>query len=132
MAAGVVQPVEPAVDPDDGARLVALEVQRGDVELVVELGELGEHHLVAAVEEEPVDRVGAHATADVVAGLEERDRETLAREQPGARQPGEATAHDAHVGSTVHRQQSPTARAGAAKPRSVRGVRGCGARGRRW
>ena len=77
------------------------------------------------LEEEPVDRVGAHPPADVVGGLEQRDAHPVAAEQARAGQAREAAAHDAHVGSGGHRRQSRAACGGVVTP-------GCGAAGGRW
>jgi hypothetical protein len=108
--------VEPAVDAHHGAGLVTLQVERPDVELVVQLRELGEDDLIAAVEQEAVDDVGAHSAADVVAGFEHGARDALAGEQTGAGQSRETAAHDAHIGSCRHRKESPMALVGFAAP----------------
>ncbi len=104
------------MDAHDRPGLVALQVERADVELVVQLGELGQHDLVPAVEQEAVDDVGAHPPADVVSGFEHGARDALAGEQTGAGQSGETAAHDAHVGSRRHREQSSMALVGCAAP----------------
>ncbi len=69
----VADRVEPVADPDQSARLERSQSERHTVELPVQLGVGGEHDLEAAVDQESVDLVGAHSSADLVGCLDDDD-----------------------------------------------------------
>src|SRR6476659_2893397 len=70
---------------------------------MMQLGVPGERDLEAAVEEEPVDVIGAHAPADAVGGFEHRALDAAEVQRPGARQPGEPGTDDADLDLPGHR-----------------------------
>jgi hypothetical protein len=59
--------------PHQCAGLERLEIECADIELPGELGIRRQQNLEAAVEEEAVDDVGAHATADAIRCFEYHD-----------------------------------------------------------
>ena len=80
--------------PDERAGVERPQVERVHVELTTEFRVRGEHHLETTIEDEPVDHVGADATADAVARLQHDDLDPGCVERYRTRQPGETGADD--------------------------------------
>ena len=73
------------------------QVERGVVEHAGGLGVGGVVELEAAVEQQPVDPVGAHASADLVGGLEHDHVDAVDGQLPCRREAGQARPDDDDV-----------------------------------
>lgn len=80
MACRVRQRLQPRLGVYLHARTKLFQVQRGEVSVPAHGGVEGVNQLEAAVDEKPVDHVGAHATADGVLALKHRDAFTAPRQ----------------------------------------------------
>ena len=121
--------VERTVEPHPGARGEATEVEVVEVDPPAELGVAGEQDLEPAVEEVPVDVVGADPPADTVGRLEHGDVEPGGGEGSGTGEAGQSGPDHDHVvfhGGAGYRR--PVAGLRSGRHRSVRG-RGCHGRG---
>ena len=85
--------MQPVADPHQRAGHEPLQVQRVVVEHPLRLGVAGVVHLEAAVEQHPVDDVGADPAADGVAGLVHLDLEPRCGQPAGAGQARQARPH---------------------------------------
>ena len=97
----------------DSTRVEGVKFEGVDVELAVQFGIRGEHHLKAPVEEEPVHAVGANPAADAVRRLDNDHLDAGATQLHGAGQSGKAGAD--HHDWAGHRR-SREARASASVP----------------
>lgn len=94
MAERVGDGVELAIVEDSGAGVELLEVEGLIIEELLGFRVGGDEDLEAAVEEEAVDNVGAHAASDGVGGFQEEEGDVLGVQVGGGGESGEARADD--------------------------------------
>ena len=88
---------EPAARADHRARLEGAQGEGGDVELRGHLGVGREQDLEAPVEDEAVDEIAPHPSADTVGRLEHEARPAGVGDRPRAAQTGQTGADDHDV-----------------------------------
>ena len=93
--------MEASIDAHERAGIEAPQIELVDAELMVGFGVCGEQHLETTIEQESIDSVGTHPTANRVGRFEDLDLEPAPVQEPRTREPSKpATNHD-HVDPSV-------------------------------